>query len=118
MNRKKLLVGILFAGFSNKALIYYYEEITRVNNIQQNGYFDIIGWPDALKYFNKEELSIFRNYIFKRNGYHFKNNRWVDFFTRYNNYDVTRNINTEQAAMNQMSETEKWLLEQIIKEEK
>ncbi|MDR1286113.1 MAG: YARHG domain-containing protein [Treponema sp.] len=78
----------------------------------------IIGWPDALRYFNKEELSIFRNYIFKRNGYCFKNNEWIDFFGKYNNYDITGNINTEQIAMDQMPENEKWLLEQIIKEEK
>lgn len=63
----------------------------------------------------KEELSIFRNYLFAMKGYKFQTQTWIDLFEKHISGYVGQYSNSE--VMEMFTDDEKWLLELIIKYE-
>jgi len=84
------------------------------------GYLNKNGMDNALCVYivnnmDKEDLAIFRNFLFALNNYKFQNKKWTDYFTEYY-VDYKGTLNNEE-CLNKFTKIEKEILEIIIKKE-
>ena len=107
-----LIISLFNISFSVKADSYFwtpYYVDTLLEEITKNNYEGLNAWNNA-----PESLEVFRNMIYAKNGYIFKNEYWNDFF-REESWYTGRYDNIEDVPI---SKQEQKLIDEIMKREK
>jgi hypothetical protein len=68
---------------------------------------------DILCNMTKRELAILRNCLYAKHNYYFRNEEWKEFFQKYYDRNYQGQL-TEEEALSEFTDNEKWLLGMII----